>query len=118
MFCLNIITIILYNSYFDECAGIIIGCLSVSARSMSLTFPDVLVCADDILFPWDLLDSADELSCPEVITLGASHSGDGKARSEFAEDGDKEHNPRQFGAVSKTCNCWGDAVNVNTWNYK
>ena len=50
------------------------------------------------------------------MTLGGSFSGAGKARSEFADDGDREHNPRQFGAVSNTCNCCGDAVKVYTLN--
>ena len=44
-------------------------------------------------------------SSDEGIKLGRSCSGAGNARSEFAEDGDKEHSPRQFGAVSNTCNC-------------
>ena len=50
----------------------------------------------------------------EVITLGRSFSGAGKASSEFVEDGEREHRPRKFGTVSNTCNCCGNTVNVYT----
>ena len=45
------------------------------------------------------------ISLNDVNTLGTSTSGAGKARREFADEGESEHNPRQLGAVSNTCNC-------------
>ena len=100
----------------DVWAGITIGCLSVLARSISLTFPVVLLAPEELLFAWDFCVSKLVSSPNADMTLGGSFSGAGKARSEFADDGDREHNPRQFGAVSNTCNCCGDAVKVYTLN--
>ena len=47
-----------------------------------------------------------------VEMLGRSDSGAGKATSEFADEGDSEQSPRQLDAVSNTCSCCGEAVNV------
>ena len=40
-------------SYLDVCAGIIIGCLSVFARSISLTFPVVLLPPEELALVGD-----------------------------------------------------------------
>ena len=89
--------------------------MSVFAKSISLTFPVVFVPPDESRPVDDLCSFIVALpSSPEIVgdTFGRSCSGAGKARSEFADEGEREQSPRQFGAVSNTCSCCGEAVNV------
>ena len=86
--------------------------MSVFAKSISLTFPVVL--APEEFWPVDDFCFIIALSSSFGIvdTFGRSCSGAGNARSEFADEGEREQSPRQFEAVSNTCSCWGEAVNV------
>lgn len=80
--------------------------MSVFARSISLTFPVVLLPPEELALVGDFcVFTVVEPSSPDDITFGRSCSGAGKASREFADDGDREHSPRQFGAVSNTCSC-------------